>query len=200
VVQCNRTTVDKVWKSTEVYEGVAKYLKTNQGNLASLEMKRKDNPAIYEKYVCSGTFVYEFAPGAKEIRVHELPRPASGQVVDDNFLSFLFGMKAADAKRRYQLTFVPPPANDKWYYYIEVRPRERQDMQDFTRARLVLMASNNLPRQLWFEQPNGNEVTWDFPQVTTGVDLRVQEFGQPQVPPGWQLKQAPGRVIRQQQP
>lgn len=204
VVQCNRTTVDKTWDRTEVFEGEAKFLKPSR---ASLEMHNKAKPEVFEKYVCNGASLWVYNPQGKQLRVHKLPPTKSGQVSDDNFLSFLFGMKATQAKLRYDLKLLPSPANDNWYYYIEIQPRERADKADFTRARLVLTRMNFLPRQLWFEQPNGNEVTWDFNKLLTAVDLRPAEFDQPAPPPGWQLvpgdapgPQAPAaRVIRQQQ-
>jgi TIGR03009 family protein len=192
VAQCTRTTVDKTFQTSKVFEGQAKYLKVSHSNMASLEMYQRGRKDIYEKYICSGTFLYEFSPENKVIRVHDLPKPPPGQVADDNFLSFLFGMKASEAKRRYQLTWTPPPPNDRWYYYIEIRPRDASDKADFTKARLVLNASTFLPRQLWFEQPNGNEVTWDFPQLTTGADLRAQEFAEPRLPDNsWRMVRVP---------
>jgi TIGR03009 family protein len=202
--QCARTTVDKIYQTTEVFEGMAKYLRVKTTNMASLEMYKRGRRDQFEKWVCSGTAVYEYAPQSKVIRVHDLPKPPPGQVADDSFLSFLFGMKAAEARRRYQLTWMPAPATDKWYIYIEIRPIQPADKADFSRARLVLNVNTYLPRQLWFEQPNGNEVTWDFPQMQTGVALNPRDFGQPATPPGWQMVRGPApnppaRVIRQQQ-
>jgi TIGR03009 family protein len=202
--QIARTTVDKIYQTTEVFEGTAKYLRAGTTNLASLEMFKRGRREVFEKWVCSGTVVYEYAPQSKVIRVHDLPKPPPGQVADDSFLSFLFGMKAAEARRRYQLTWVQAPSADKWYWYIDIRPIQAADKADFSRARLVLNATTFLPRQLWFEQPNGNEITWDFPQMQTGVALNQREFGQPPTPAGWQMVRAPApsppaRVIRQQQ-
>jgi TIGR03009 family protein len=203
VAQCTRTKVDKTYQTTDIYEGVAKYLHAGKTNYASLELYKRGRRDIFEKFICGGDVVYEYAPQSKEIRVHDLPKPPPGQVADDNFISFLFGMRASEAKRRYQLTWVPPPPGDRWYYYIDVRPREARDKAEFQRARLVLLASNFLPRQLWFQEPNGNEITWDFPQVQVNVRLDPREFGRPTLPAGWQWSQAPrqgpARVIRQQQ-
>src|SRR5262249_48062640 len=142
-------------------------------NRASLEMRNKTKPDVFEKYIVNARELCTYAPQSKEIRVFKL-ESKTGQGSEDNFLTFLFGMKAEDAKKRYQLTLLPPPrpGDEKWYHYIEVVARTPADRADFTRARLVLMASNFLPRQLWFEQPNGNEVTWDFNQLFTGVELR----------------------------
>src|SRR5262249_27160815 len=172
VAQCTRTSVDKTFQVAEIYEGTAKYMKPN---LAMLEMKKKGKEAIFEKYICSGTFLYEFVPQEKVIRVHELPPTKPGQVADDNFLSFLFGMRAEEAKRRYELKLVKGPPEDQWYYYIEILPRYPADKADFARARLVLNAQTCLPRELWFEQPNGNEVKWDIPKIEQGTALNRAE-------------------------
>jgi TIGR03009 family protein len=210
-VTCNRISVGLFAgeRFTETYEGKAKFIKGQRGQTprASLEMHKKKDPRqknapdVYEKYICTGTFVYVFAPQDKVIRIHQLPAPKPGQVADDNFLSFLFGMKAVDAKKRYKLTYVPPLPNDKWYYYVKVEPIALADKADFSEARLTLWANSCLPRELWFKQPNGNTVTWDFPRVTPGADIRVTDFAQPALPAAdWRYVQVPAdvppRVIR----
>lgn len=191
--EVKRTKLDKTYQTTEVYEGAAHYMRgaTGQTSRASLEMFKKGQPQTYEKYLCTGNFLYEWAPANKVIRRHELPTPKAGQLADDNFLSFLFGMKAQDAKARYLITYVPAPANDKWYQYLRIQARLSTDRADFTEARLVLLASSYLPRQLWFLQPNGDEVTWDFPKVTSPANLSPAYFGTPQAPPGWQFVLVP---------
>ena len=186
--QCTRTSIDKTFNVVEVYEGVARYMKPN---LAMLHMVKKGKPEIFEKYVCTGTFLYEYAPAEKVIRVHELPPPKPGQVADDNFLSFLFGMKAEEAKRRYDLKLVKGPPEDQWYYYVEILPRFPADKADFSKARLVLNAQTFLPRELWFEQPNKNEVKWDIPRITPGAVVNRTDFTSPAPPPGWKLERVP---------
>jgi TIGR03009 family protein len=197
VAECTRTEVNKTWQTTKVFQGQAKFLKPN---MASLEMHNKANPADFEKFLVSGSEACIYAPKSKQIQVHKLPP-------DDSFIAFLRGMKAEDAQKRYQLKLLPsPPPTEKWYYYIQVLPRALADKADFTQARLVLTRDKYLPRQLWFEQPNGNEVTWDFTNLYTGVALRPDEFQRPTPPPGWQLVpgEGPGspgggpRVIRPQ--
>jgi TIGR03009 family protein len=204
--QCTRLEENKTFKYTDVYQGVAKYMKANDGgrltNLAMLEMRKKDKQEVWEKFVCTGTLLYQYVPSQKEIRVHQLPPPKPGQVADDNFLSFLFGMKAEEAKRRYDLKFVK---EDQYYFYVEILPRFDADKADFQKARLVLNKDSFLPRQLWFEQPNGDTVTWDVPKLELNAQINRQEFDRPQVPQGWKQVQAPTpksgeappRVIRQ---
>lgn len=193
--QIVRTTDDKTFQVKEVAEGVARYKKPN---LALMELHGKTNPQLFEKYVCTGTYLYEFAPASKEIRAHELPPPKPGQVADDNFLSFLFGMKAETARQRYDLRLVQ---EDKYYIYIEVYPRTAEDKADFSRARLVLNNQTYLPRQLAFEQPNKNTIIWDLPRLTSGANINMADFAQPVTPPGWKMVRVPRtdpppRVVR----
>ena len=201
--EVKRTKLDKTFQTTELFEGTANYLRgaPNQTSRASLELFKKNQPQNFEKYLCTGNFLYQWSPAEKVIRRHELPPPKPGQLADDNFLSFLFGMKAEDAKARYHMTYVPAPANDKWYQYLRIQPKLQADKTDFTEARLVLLSSSYLPRQLWFLTPQKDEVTWDLPRVTSPANLSPANFATPQVPAGWKFdtvsqKTPPPRVLR----
>lgn len=193
-----RTAIDKVFLSKEIYEGEAKYMKPNKASLWLVSGDPKKN-GDYEKLVCNGQVAYKWEPLKKEIHIYELPKAKPGQVSDDNFVSMLFGMKALEAKRRYVLELLPPDAN---YNYIMVLPRDPQDKSEFTRARLALNIKTNLPAQIWFEQPNGNETTWDFPRMLPNAQINPAEFNQPTPDAGWQLKRVAAaeqpRVIRPQ--
>jgi TIGR03009 family protein len=191
--ECQRTTMDKVFQTKEVFKGSAKYVKApgpGQGSRASLELYKLTpqgpSATIFEKYICTDTFLYEYSPANKVIRVHDLPQPKTGQISDDNFLSFLFGMKALEAKQRYQITLTPPY---EYYHYLQIQPKLAQDKADFTLAQLVLRRDNFLPARVWFHQPNGNETTWDF-QARRDVDIPIAAFEQPKLPQGWQFERA----------
>ena len=191
--EVKRTMLDKTFQQTQVYEGTAHYMRGGPGQTsrASLELFKKNQPQVFEKFLCTGNFLYEWLPTDKMIKRHELPPPKQGQLADDNFLSFMFGMKADDAKAKFHITYVPAPANDTWYKYLRIQPRANADKADFTEARLVLLASNYLPRQLWFLKPNGDEVTWDLPRVTSPANLNPNQFAHPQLPAGWRFVPVP---------
>ncbi|MGE3806897.1 MAG: hypothetical protein AB7K24_19700, partial [Gemmataceae bacterium] len=78
--QCIRTDVDKTFQTTNIFEGTAEYMRPN---FAHLRMVKKNKPEIFEEYLCTGTFLYEFVPPSKLIRVHELPPTKQGQIADD---------------------------------------------------------------------------------------------------------------------
>jgi TIGR03009 family protein len=184
-----RTKVDNTFKTTEVFEGKAQYMKPN---LALLDLSMRGQPTRFERYISTGTYLYEYNQGTKELRYHELPPPKPGQVADDNFLSFLFGMKADEAKRRYDIKFMGP-GQDANYYYIEITPRTSADKADFQKAALALSKGTLLPRLLKFQAPNGDEIQWEIPSIESGARLNRQDFEKPQIPLGWK----PVRVARQ---
>jgi TIGR03009 family protein len=184
--QLVRIDKDNVHNTASKLTGYAAYMKAANGptalNLAMLELHPEGSKEIAEKYVCTGTNLYVFRPVEKEMKVYEMPKPRPGQVADESFLAFLFGMKADQAKARYDLRLAK---EDQYYIYVDVQPRDPHDRADFQRARLVLNKDNYLLRQLWFEHPNGDETTWDIPRIQNGAPIDRRYFDEPQSPPGW---------------
>jgi TIGR03009 family protein len=194
-VTVRRTTADKTFGSIETYEGSAKFLKSAQGqpSRAILEIVNKKDPSKYEKFLYTGTFLYEWVPATKVLRIHDVPQAKAGQPgIEDNIVALLFGMKADDAKRRYQMSWRPDAENkNKYYHYVQIIPRTPADKSDFTEARLVLTSSDFLPRQVWYHQPNGNEVTWDFEKLKKNQEATIsaQTFAPPQaLPKDWRVE------------
>jgi len=180
---CERTTEDKVFKTKEVYKGTAKYLKGDGPGLtsrASLYLVDAKNPKAYEHFVLSGQFIYEVAPAQKEIRVLELPQPKAGENVEHSLVGLLFGMKAAQAKARYKTDLI---GADQHYFFLGIEAKSQNDKGDFDKAQLALIRATYLPRQLRFEQVNGNKITWDLPSIQTpAANVRPADFMQPNIP------------------
>jgi hypothetical protein len=67
----------------------------------------------------------------------------------------------------------------------------------------VIYRDNYMPRELWFEEPNGNESKWDFPQVRVNGPLAATDFATPPTPSGWRMvtmpQQPQPRIYRPQQ-
>jgi TIGR03009 family protein len=200
--------IDQTFKTEVVFEGVAKYMRPN---LALMDLRQKDRPNVMERFVCTGTYLYEYKQATAEIRVHELPPGKSGQVADDNFLSFMFGMRAEEAKARYEISLFKEDPN---YIYLKILPRRDVDRQDFSVAFLALTRSTFFPRQLIFDDPKSNRNIWDIPIIQNGVEMDRREFTQPELPRGWKFVPAPKltngksaannepppRVVREKQP
>lgn len=186
VADCKRT--DKVKSDTKVMKGEARYLKPS---LAALRLIQVDNPQIYELIISTGNYLYEYRPQFKKRVIHELPPNRAG-AFDKNLLSFLFGMGAIDAKRRYDLTLRKDlSAENQHYIYISIKPKFAEDKREFTQAEVVLFAQTMLPRRLWYETPNGSEVTWDLPNMDTTMKLKATDFTPPDKPAGWEDQKYP---------
>ncbi len=199
-----RTEKDQTTDTVKHYTGFTKYLRVSSGgttqNLALLQMTEDGKTDFSQRYVCSGAFLYEFLPAEKEIVAHEIPKPKSGQVSDDNFMSFLFGMKKEDAKARYGLKL---DHTDAYYVYVLIEPRYAADQVDFKKAQIVLFKDSLLPCRLWFLQPNNSETTWEVSKIKnndTSIDRR--DFDKPTPDPGWKMiaapkdSETPPRVVR----
>jgi TIGR03009 family protein len=181
-----RTQTDSVTNDKRVFAGTAKLLRPDR---ADLFLKMKDNPQVYERFLLTGTYLYEFVPKQQLIRVHTIPQRAPGQpAVDDNFMGLMFGMSVQETQRRYQLELVKTDAN---YHYILVSPRLPADKAEFNKARLVLWSQSLLPRQVEFIQNNGDKINWDIQSINTNPKLGPTDFQLPQLTRGWQKQMVP---------
>ncbi len=196
---------DKTWRTKEIYVGRAYY---QAPNMANLYLQRQDNPSMYERFICTGQFVYQFLVAQKQLCVYDLGANKGQAGPQDNFLSFLVGMKADEAKKRYQIRLAGEDAN---YIYLEVKPRFPADMADFSLAQIALTQRTFLPRMLIYTEANGNKATWNIPKLDPDAHIDRNLFAQPQTPPGFELKRmaakngqagpgagTPPRVLRQQ--
>jgi TIGR03009 family protein len=185
-----RTTLDKALGAKDEHKGYAMFLKATNKNDASrarLELAKVSNPKVFEKYICTGTLLYEYVPASTTVRVHDMPQNKKDGMQQESFLSFLFGMGAEQAKARYHMTHVVPKPPDKYYHYILVKPKLEQDKSDFIEARLSLFRSNNLPAQIWYLQPNKNEITWNFRDLQIDRQIPLKWFT-PDEPKGWRTE------------
>jgi TIGR03009 family protein len=181
-----RTETDAVTGTKEEFQGTAKFLRPDR---ADLYMSKVNNKDMYERFLLTGNFLYEFRPREKMIRIHQLPQKAAGQpAIDDNFMGLLFGMSAQQAQLRYQLTLA---GTDQYYHYISVKPKQPGDKAEFAEARLSLWKTTFLPRQIEFVQPNGNPIKWEIGTIDTNAQLGPNDFAPPKVPAGWQTKTVP---------
>jgi TIGR03009 family protein len=185
---CKRARLSKRFNTVEHYEGKAQFYKTpTPPSRASLDLRRKDNPAIVEKLILNDVGLWEYDVGAKELRLHELPKRAGD--AENNLMALLFGMKVPAAKARYDIQL---KGEDQYYFYLEIVPRTEADKAEFAKARLTLVRATYLPAQLWFQQANQDEVQWDLSRVNPQANhLRPADFASPQTPPGWKLTRVP---------
>ena len=129
-------------------------------------------------------------PAQKQVRVRDGGLKKGQQANEDNFLSFLVGMKAR-RKVRYQMRLAGEDATT-----LSEDRRNPQDLADFSLAQLAL-TKKFMPRTLRYTEANGNIVTWDIPDPQLDAQIPRAMFTQPQTPPGFDLKKMPALNAQQ---
>jgi TIGR03009 family protein len=181
-----RTDIDPVTKNTEEYRGQLKFMRPNR---ADLYVARTTNPQQYDRFLCTGNYIFQFMPQQKLIRAHPLPQRAAGQpALENSFVGFLAGMTAVEAKRRFDMALLK---EDQHYVYLEVKPRLPEDKAEFSIARLALLQSTMMPREIQFVPPNGAVLKWDIESMDINARVTPADFATPQTPQGWQMQTMP---------
>lgn len=180
---------DTAFKKDTHYEGSVLCMKPN---LAYLQVVSKADKGDYETFLCDGRAVFKY-DGPKKT-VYEM-RLAPGAGADNLMLDFLGGMKANDARTRFDIGLFNEDPN---YVYLDIKPRLAKDRQDFKHARLALLAPTNaaklpayLPKQVWLMQPNDNTEMWSLKDHVAnhpGVQAAMFQFKKPD---GWKHELAP---------
>jgi TIGR03009 family protein len=171
------------------FTGEASLLKPNLAKMFLKEGTRPEDARKWRHFVADGKFLWEYDYAKKIARVMQLPKDGVG---DNTLLTFLFGMTAADIKKRYDLVIDVdnPDKHNEHYIHIMIFPKSREDMQEFKKAELVLWKSKDpkwadvwmMPARLWFQHPNGNQVTWEFKNMKTDPKLMASDFKAPGFP------------------
>ncbi len=187
----NVTRTEKTAAETRVYTGEFRFLKPDH---AALRMVRTDKPNEYELFVWADKSLYEFRPRTKTAVVHS----DFGQI--DYFVPFIFGRKLPvlgplsyllgldlpELVRRVDVRLAKDVSKrNPHYIYIDMLPRRHEDKNEFTRAQVAIHANSMLPRRVWFEHPNGDQITWDFPSMDETTELKPTDFTPPEPPAGW---------------
>lgn len=188
------TSLDKTLGASKKKGGGIWFMKPNK---ARLELKNPEKPTDWERWICTGNAVYEYQPKQKIIRVYNIApqnNGQGGQMGGGTFLELLFGMKAQVVQDRYQVRLIK---DDDWWIYVEILPKLAVDKQEFSKAQMVFYGEKHpgnvgmLPRRLWFQAPNGDEETWEFPKIMANPEgIKETNFVPPAKPEGWTISRA----------
>ncbi len=189
-VQVSRTETHPLTKKQTIYVGEAAFMKPNLMRLDLThhdEVNEKDaQKTNFERLICDGQRIYEYAPKDKLIIVHDMPK--GGNLADDNLvLGFLTGMKAVAAKQRFDLVLEKDVERENgWYWHVRITPKSDADRREFTLAELVIWAKNPnpagqpdialLPYRVWFRAPNGKEVIYLLEKMQPNAKLTKESF------------------------
>jgi RNA polymerase sigma factor (sigma-70 family) len=179
--QLTRTDKDEDAGKVEVASAAFRYLKANDS--WELDRRKKRGAEEADRIISHKKEMYWYFPHVKE--VWKMQKPLGwplAEMASDPSWALLGGMTPAAAKEQFDWKLVK---EDKWYIYLAIEPRNKQDREKYPAARLVLLRDSYLPRQLWLQTPNG-DVTWDIAKLDTTVALTKADF-EPKVPAGWRL-------------
>lgn len=131
-------------------------MKDASGKPFSLEADRS------EKWICTGREVLMVDDEQKQFQVFPLPPEMQGINIIDSPLPFLFGMKAAEAKARFDLRLVREDT-DKHKALLVALPKQAKDAQNFREAQIYLDTKLFVPALVRLFDPAGTVVTrYDF--------------------------------------
>jgi TIGR03009 family protein len=150
---------------------------------------------LERKYVCSGMWFYNFDIGTKTIFFQRMQN--QNMKPDDGPFAFLFGMKANEANKRFDMSVVQ---YDKNYTWVKVNPLTPQDQRDFKIAQLgVVNYANALspkyfPLRIMWKEPSNNDISWEFKEVIRNdmAKVTMNDFSvELEKKAGWQLREVP---------
>ncbi len=142
----------------------------------------------YERIVCTGTEVLQYAWDTRQIIVHPLDKEIRQKALQQGPLPFLFNMNAAETKRRYSMSLLKQNERE---YLIGIVPSEQIDKGAFTQAFLWLSKETYLPNKLVLYPVGGKDpVEYRFKGenavIRANVAMDKSFFGFTKIP-GWKV-------------
>ena len=108
--------------------------------------------SFFERIVCSGDEVYDYAADTKTVSVFPMPKDQQRRAIEEGPLRFLFNMRVAEVKRRYIMDLT---GKTDAAYKIRVIPLLKEDKQAFSQAHIVLNKKTFLPDAMLLLSPEG---------------------------------------------
>jgi len=151
-----------------------------------------------EKWVCTGTAIFEFNKQLQKVREYRLPPQLQGQAISDGPMPFVFGVEKKKMNDRYWLRVITP-AGRHGEVWLEAHPKLAKDAASFKRIEVILKFTLNADGTIADLQPfalnlirqNEKERSaYTFQSMTTnsmkdGIANIVDWFITPKTPSGW---------------
>ncbi len=140
--------------------GFLKYEAPNKG------VFRVDGPPK-ELYRCNGKSVYTYNFDKKEINEYKYSDGAmTGQELKKGPMAFLFGASAATLRDRYWIRLIPlPPGAPQGQIWLEAYPKYQEDLQDMTKAELIINVKPCKPVAFQRYSPNGDRQSYALKNI-----------------------------------
>lgn len=173
----DRVDESKVWDEVTYYKGRA--LLKNP-SLACLNLERVDagrkKTIFYERIICTGKEVWQYDGSSRQITVFPLQQNQQQRALQQGPLPFLFDMRVAEVKARYDLVLA---AENDQVYRIQIWPKLPIDRDSFSVAIVDLNKQKFLPDALHLLSSNGKDMQryyFTTGQVTVGK-IKVDASG-----------------------
>ncbi len=227
------TKTESVFKRERHYLGSVLHMRPDFTRLR-LDNVADPTKADYEAYIRNGNVLYEYNGLLKTITEYHLNDkkidltdlksddkvesvdPASwwGKFLARMFsvslsaermpISVLSQISAKEYLERYQITLFK---EDNYYLYLDIKPRDAADRQEFEQIRIALMGPKvkaplvpYSPAQLYILRPNGDTESWRFKETRWNVPGVTEKAFECVKIPGWQLKSIPAKKPEAEQP
>src|SRR5205807_2240350 len=122
-VRFRRIDKSPAWAEDEHYEGRAILKSPNLARLnfdkVAADPKKQAKPEPHELIICTGKEVWQYRTDLKQIFIYPLNVQDQKHALEEGPLPFLFNLRAADAKKRYQMTVKSQTADS---YVVHVKP------------------------------------------------------------------------------
>lgn len=184
-----RTIVDRVWKTTEVDEGSARYLHPNRARLDIKSGDRAESHVLTDQ-----NEMWIFQPPLRKIKIFKLPPNTARQDGDpESPLPFLFGTKPEKAKARYRFEILEETPKS---VHVKIHPKMKADQSEFVWCEVWLNRENFLPDRITILETNNNEMTYTFKGIWTNIEIDPNDFVPKRVQ-GWEVEV---QVVRDEDP
>lgn len=131
-----------------------------------------------EMWICTGQEIIAVDQSEKTYHIMPLPKDVQGQNIVHSPLPFLFGMKAEEAKARYDITLKGENAEKA---YLRIIPKLESDRQNYSEAQVLLEKVNYLPTAVKLIDPSSNLETlykFDGLKVNERAGILQRIFGE----------------------
>lgn len=150
----------------------------------ALSRKQDENKEPYslksdqpEHWVCTGDAVLLINHKDRNFTKVDIPPEHRGENIIDGPLPFLFGMKAEQAKRRYDFKVLPPSKKYPDEILLGVTPRLQKDSSNWCEAQVIIDRETYLPIAVRLVAPGGNsETIHHFRGLTVNGKASLMEF------------------------
>jgi hypothetical protein len=175
-----KTEVDTTFNTKKIYSGEVVLNNLNQYRIEVPD----DKGQLVELFAWNGKEFYMAQFQNNQTRVFEstpTDDKEKAQALDwirQSITGHFIGLPIEDAKTLFHIRL---EQEDKDWIYLTLFPRTSSLKASYSRMRVVLDRKTKRIRQIWHEQPNGSEVTFDFEipieeKVPISKDSLLQDF------------------------